>query len=308
MLTKTLVRRAVLILALIMMAGCTGPRIKPSSPATLGYRTAAHRELLSLPPPKGKIVVAVYNFRDQTGQYKPLPNVSSFSTAVTQGATSMVIEALKDSGWFIPVEREGLNNLLTERKIIRAGKNGAENSSGLPSLLNAAIMLEGGIVAYETNVSTGGLGAKYFGIGGSTQYRKDQVTVNMRAVNVNQGEIIKTVSSTKSILSAQVDVGVFRFVSFKRLLEAEVGYTTNEPPQMCVLEAIQKAVLAMIVEGILEGNWKLQNPDDIHAPVIQRYLANRDRRVVLDDKEVAIRPLPGPSRETAGIWNRPADP
>ena len=75
--------------------------------------------MLNLPEPKGKVAVAVYGFRDQTGQYKPSPD-SSFSTAVTQGASSILVRALKLSGWFTPVERENLQNLLTERKIVRA--------------------------------------------------------------------------------------------------------------------------------------------------------------------------------------------
>ena len=97
----------------------TGPSVRLHSCQTLTPETAITRDLLALPPPKGKIAVAVYGIRDQTGQYKPAPD-SSFSTAVTQGASSMLIRALQDSGWFIPVERENLQNLLTERKIVRA--------------------------------------------------------------------------------------------------------------------------------------------------------------------------------------------
>ncbi len=77
------------------------------------------QNLMAKPGPKYPIPVAVYSFRDQTGQYKPQQNVSSFSTAVTQGATSMLVQTLLDSKWFTPVEREGLQNLLTERKITK---------------------------------------------------------------------------------------------------------------------------------------------------------------------------------------------
>ena len=61
--------------------------------------------------------------RDQTGQYKPQANVSSFSTAVTQGATSMLTQMLLESGWFLPMERENLQNPLTERKIHNSSKD-----------------------------------------------------------------------------------------------------------------------------------------------------------------------------------------
>ena len=113
-------------------------------------------DLVSLPPPQGSMVAAVYDFRDQTGQYKPIPS-SNFSTAVPQSGTAFLAQALNDSSWFVPVEREGLQNLLTERKIVRAGLNG--DAGKLPQLNSAQILMEGGIVAYDTNIKTGGAGA-----------------------------------------------------------------------------------------------------------------------------------------------------
>lgn len=261
------------LLGSCLSSGC-GPVASSRTPATLGYQTIARRDLVALPKPKTKIIVAVYGFKDQTGQYKYHPSVSSFSTAVTQGAGAMLIQALKDSGWFTPVEREGLNDLLTERKIIRAKLN-AKDESDLPKLLHAPLLLEGGVTSYETNVLTAGAGLKYYGIGGSTEMRKDQVSLYLRAINVGTGEVAVSVSALKSILSQQVSASVFRFVDANRLLEAEAGFTTNEPPQLCVLEALEKAVVAMIVEGLLSGAWELENPADVESPVIQSYLAEK---------------------------------
>lgn len=271
--TSHLARFAACAALTFLLVSCGGPRPTTLSAPTLGYRTIAQRDLSALPPPKEKIIVAVYSFRDQTGQYKYQENVSSFSTAVTQGATTMLIDALRDSGWFIPVERESLNNLLTERKIIRAAI-GADKA--LPELLHAPLMLDGGIVAYETNLLTAGLGAEYHGIGGSTQYRKDQVTLFLRASDVLSGEIVQSVSTSKAVLSTEIRAGVFRFIEIDRLLEIETGFSTNEPTQMCVMEAVQKAVVAMVIEGILEGLWTLKNPADINAPVIRAHLAEKN--------------------------------
>jgi len=255
------------------------PRREPSQ-ATLVSTTAVHKNLVSLPPPEKEIVVAVYQFADRTGQYKYSPNVATQSRAVTQGATSMLIKALEDSGWFISVEREGLNRLLKERELIDETRKHYKNSEGkslppLPPLLSPGIILEGGIISYDTNIITGGFGAKYFGLGGHLEYRKDQVTIYLRVVSIKSGKILKSVSTTKTILSKEVQLGIFRFVLPKKLLEAETGLTTNEPPQMCVLEAIEKAVLSLIIEGILDGIWALKNPEDIKSPVIQAYLEEK---------------------------------
>ena len=154
---------------LALLSGCTvfdQERDKAlataSQPATLTSVSALHADLVNLPPPRGKIVAAVYGFRDQTGQYKPSPD-SSFSTAVTQGAGAMLIKSMTDSKWFIPVEREGLQNILTERRIVRALDN-TPNGSNLAGLLPASILLEGGIISFESNVRTGGAGARYLGL------------------------------------------------------------------------------------------------------------------------------------------------
>jgi curli production assembly/transport component CsgG len=227
-------------------------------------------------------MVSVYNFRDQTGQYRQQPAVSSFSTAVTQGATSILIQALKHSRWFTPVEREGLQNLLTERKIIRATlkKQNKNPDNFLPPLSFAQIMIEGGIIGYDHDTVTGGDGIRYFGVGISEQYRMDQVTIYLRAVDIRTGQIVHSVSTTKSILSREVSAGVFRYVSFKRLLEAEAGYTTNEPLQICVQQAIEKAVLSLIIDGILDNKWALKNPEDIESPVISSYIKDKDERQI----------------------------
>jgi curli production assembly/transport component CsgG len=277
-------------LVVLLISGCAGTLSKTmTTPAKLGFVTGTHRDLVSLPKPAGKIPVAVYSFRDQTGQYKPLPNVTSFSTAVTQGATSMLVQALLDSGWFVPVEREGLQDLLTERKITRATlNNNAENQddqqSQFPSLVNAQMIIEGGIIAYETNLTTGGFGAKYYGAGGNLEYRVDRVTLYLRAIDVRTGVVLKSVSTNKTILSRVVDIGIFRYVTFQRLLEVETGLSTNEPPQMCVLEALEKAVTALVIEGIEEGLWNLENPDDINSPVILNYQKEKGEMEVQLDR------------------------
>ena len=286
-----------LAVVLVFLPGCgdTGQLAKFSTQptrATIGFATAIHNDLISLPPPQEKVVVAVYKFRDQTGQYKTSAAATTFSTAVTQGATSMLNKALEDSGWFIPIEREGLPNLLNERKIIRSSRLQYEEESGqkmaaLPPMLYAGVLLEGGVIAYDTNFVTGGLGVRYFGIGGSGQLRKDQVTIYLRLVSVKNGQVLKSVSTTKSILSKEVDVGVYRFVSVQKLLEAETGFSTNEPPSMCVMEAIEKAVYDLIIEGIKDGLWGLKDPQDINSPVIQRYLEEKRQteKIVTFDKK-----------------------
>lgn len=259
------------------LQGCAALGWVDRSPAEIGERATlapvseTHRDLISLPLPKGKIAAAVFGFRDQTGQYKQSP-ASSFSTAVTQGAASILVKAMLDSNWFIPVEREGLNNLLTERKIIRAATQQQQQADDLPPLMSANVLIEGGIVGYETNVRTGGAGMRYLGIGSSDQYRVDQVTVNLRAIDIRSGRVLNSVSTTKTIFSVQLDLGAFRFVRFKRLLELEAGHSYNEPAQLCVTDAIESALVHLIAQGLTTNTWRLANPTDLASPVLKPYL------------------------------------
>jgi curli production assembly/transport component CsgG len=212
-----------------------------------------------LPEPKEQLITAVYQFRDQTGQYKPAEGGSSFSTAVTQGGATVLVKVLEDSKWFAPIERENIGNLLNERKIVRSTRQQYGLNEELPALLYAGVMLEGGIISYDANVVTGGAGLRYFGTGAGSQYRQDRVTVYLRAVSTSNGKVLKTVYASKMVLSQAMDGGVFRFVSFRRLLEAETGFTYNEPSEMAITEAIEKAVYSLIMEGIGDGLWELKD-------------------------------------------------
>jgi curli production assembly/transport component CsgG len=279
------------VLASLLLAGCAHPPSVPSAAAQLTPASKASRDLTRLPPPKGRINVAVYGFRDQTGQYKPSPD-SSFSTLVTQGAASMLVKALKDSGWFTPVERENLQNLLTERKIVRALETPQDKSMiNLPQLTPATILIEGGVVAYETNVRTGGAGARYLGVGANSQYRVDQVTISLRSVDTRSGQILNSVSTTKTIYSYELSTGVFRFVNFKELLELEGGYTRNEPSQLCVREAIEAAVAHLIVQGLQDRVWALQNETDWNSPILQSYI-RQGNEYLNQAQESAAKPAP----------------
>ena len=247
--------------------------------ARFGELTPKSKTLENLPLPAEPVVVGVYNFKDQTGQYKNIETGSSFSTAVSQGATTILIKALEDSKWFTPIERENLNNLLNERNIIRATRDefrkNNSNEPNLPPLLFAGVLLEGGIISYDSNIITGGAGARYFGVGGSTQYREDRITVYLRAVSTSSGKILKTVYVSKTILSQAVSANLFKFVNFQRLLEVETGFTVNEPVQLAMQDAIEKSVEALIIEGIKDNLWSSKEGKETNDKLVNDYLEEK---------------------------------
>jgi curli production assembly/transport component CsgG len=271
-----IVNRFIIVLLLIVpMVACTSvPPSKVNSNAVLTPSSKITRDLLNLPLPKAKVTVAVYGMRDQSGQYKTYPD-SSYSTQVTQGAASMLVKALKDSGWYIPVERESLQNLLTERKLVRAIESPTEKgkpSIELPSLLPASMIVEGGVIAYESNVRTGGAGANYLGIGANSSYRVDQVTVSLRLVDTRTGQILNVVTVTKTIYSYQLSTSIFAFISYQHLLQGESGFTSNEPIQLGVRQALEAAVIQLTLQGVRDRFLVLKDDQAIYGPLVQKYL------------------------------------
>jgi curli production assembly/transport component CsgG len=221
-------------------------------------------ELRTIKTPERQAVVAVYDFPDLTGQRKDKDNVASFSTAVTQGSTALLIDALKVAGngkWFKVVERNRIDDLAKERQIVRQTREEylGKDANKLEPMLFAGIVLQGGIIGYDSNLVSGGVGARYLGIGADTQYRKDQVVVSLRAVSTNTGEVLMNVQVSKTVLSVSRDLSLFRFVDVgTKLVEAESGMTQNEANTIAVKTAIEQAVIELIKQGIERGYWKYQ--------------------------------------------------
>jgi len=262
---------SIAISSLLFLMGCSSiekmmPPEKYIEPPKLAEPSKMYSILRNLPGPKHRIIVSVYDFRDQTGQNKSGQTVQ-YSRAVTQGGLSILKKSLLDAGeqsWFRVLERGGLDHLLQERKIIRAIRSEYTTKAGtkLPALgplLYSGVLLEGGIISYESNIFSGGLGARYLGIGGSTEYRRDVVTVYLRAISVTSGEILAAVNTSKTIFSTKIAGGFFKFVSFDKLIEAETGFAANEPPQFAVRQAIEMAVYALIMKGYEKKLWTFED-------------------------------------------------
>lgn len=220
-------------------------------------------ELHNLRGPNGpRIPIAVYSFTDKTGQRKENDKFSVLSSAVTQGAEVFLIKALQDAGngkWFLPVERVGLDNLIKERQLIRNQRETYEGKDAkqLAPMLVAGIMLEGGIVGYDTNVGSGGIGARFLGIGADTNYRTDEVSVVMRLVSVHTGEVMLTSAASKTVYSVGANSNLLKFVDAgTKALELEAGGNINEPTTYAVRIAIEAAVVDMIKQGVDKKLWE----------------------------------------------------
>jgi curli production assembly/transport component CsgG len=258
------------LLVLLTLSGCATIHMEAAreEPVALQPRESLTTKIPELDGPP--ITIAVYGFLDKTGQMKPNDKLAVFSKAVTQGAEVFLIKSLQDSkNWFKVVERVGLDNLIKERQLIRNQREVYEGKDARPlkPMTVAGVMIEGGIIGYDSNIRSGGNGARFLGIGGSQQYRVDEIVISMRLISVNSGEVLLTSAVSKTIYSTQHNVGVLRFVDAgTKALELENGQALNEPTTYAVRVAIEQAVYDMIVEGEKKGIWRYKKPVQVGRP------------------------------------------
>jgi len=253
---------ALIILALLL-TGCAALEYERGvqDPIALTPRESLMAKLPALDGPP--MTIAVYGFRDLTGQMKPSDKLALFSKAVTQGAEVFLIKSLQDSkGWFKVVERVGLDNLIKERQLIRNQREVYEGKDAKPlkPMTVAGVMIEGGIIGYDSNIRSGGQGARFLGLGISQQYRVDEVVISLRLISVNSGEVLLSTAVSKTIFSTSHNVGVLKFVDQgTQSLEMENGAALNEPTTYAVRIAIEQAVYEMILEGKRRGMWSFKD-------------------------------------------------
>jgi|TARA_A100001011_G_scaffold174503_1_gene183205 curli production assembly/transport component CsgG len=221
-------------------------------------------ELKNLPPAYIKPIIAIYpnSFQDLTGQRKSNSSFALFSSAITQAPDAFLIRAFKHAAngeFFKVVERVGLENLTKERQIIRTTRQDFEDDTKLSPLTFAGLLVQGGVVAYDTNLKTGGNGARYLGVGASRQYREDTVTVSLRLISVSTGEVLMEVLTSKTILSVGLSQDVFKFIEMgTELIEIELGVAQNESVSIALQKAIETSVLEIVKLGIDRGYWKYE--------------------------------------------------
>ena len=251
---------AIILLLSIFISGCSSTM---ANKGHLKTQSIAFKELETITQPEGApIIIAVYDFGDMSGQKKPGGNYASMSSAVTQGSYQILIKALQDAGqgkWFRVVERHSLASLLQERKLIRTTRqiSDGEEAESLPALLFAGAYVTGGIVGYDSDVLSGGAGARVLGIGASKQYRQDIISIMLRLINVQTGEVIISTTIEKTIYSSSTNGDVFKYFDADTMLvEIEAGYSKNEPVTFAVRKAIEAGVVSLIKEGAELDLWK----------------------------------------------------
>lgn len=277
-----------IILVAMFLVGCTATvsnNTYKKHYSDAGVQNAS-QDVKNFPKLDGPLItVAVYQFSDLTGQRKP-GQIAHLSSAVTQGAGAYLIETLKevgDSSWFQVVERTGIDHLIKERQIIRQTRELNKDQDILQPLLFAGVLIEGAIVGYDSNLESGGYGARVLGIGANTQYTRDTVTVSIRLVSVSSGEVLLTSTTTKTIISVKTQGDVFRWMDAgTEPLEAEIGTALNEPVNVATRLAIELAVCNLIEKGKQKNLWAYKKVNEVKESKQEIKTELKEEKVIVD--------------------------
>ncbi len=138
--------------------------------------------------------IAVFSFVDKSGKGTRWWDGKSPG----DGMADMLITTLVKSGKFSVIERDKIQNILSEQKLGMSGLMDERNASQVGKLLGVELAVIGSITEFGVSSSETGAKIQWLDVGVKTQ--KATVAVDVRLVNTTTGEIIaaETVRKVKS--------------------------------------------------------------------------------------------------------------
>lgn len=210
--------------------------------------TTASQLLAALPEPKERIPISIYAVTDSTGQFKADGGASS--TVVTQGSTEMLITALQRSRQFTILDRLRFGDLMNEQNLISSSRIAPGQGPELGALTGANYMITGSITEYQVSKETGGIGLVIAGKGGSTEYAKASVALDLRVINLTTGEVIWAESLKGEIIGEKVGLQLFSFLG-KNIVEFETGQGKQQVINLVVRTLLEEAVFKLVQSQVL---------------------------------------------------------
>ncbi len=239
--------------------------------------------LKSLPHPRQKIPVAIYDLNDRTGQYLEMDDYSSHSTAISQGATDMLINALLNSEQYIIADRSILNQFMTEQDLKRKKQIGfnSQKPFQLNQLRESKYIITGSITEYGI-MDTGGTKLKVDGKGFNTEGVIAYAALDLRIVNSFTNEVEYTIALKDGIKGEKKGLDVFSFLGDDYMVDLETGTGWQEPINLVVRRLIEAAVYDMSVNFFAD---ETGIKDDLNSEQVDFINQAFSRKTIVPDSE-----------------------
>jgi curli biogenesis system outer membrane secretion channel CsgG len=212
-----------------------------SEPVLETSKTGSALEALGAKPLDQRVAVTIYEF------HSGAPDVS------VAAATDMFTSALVKSGQFRVVERQRLNQgVLYEKQLNGAGQTTGDAAQS--KLRGARYIFEGTVT--EANASQdqhqGGVNVGGLNLGGGNN--KDTLAIDVRILDADTGDVLDSVSVTKTLNDSAVGVGgTAAFASTLASMRGRVAnpLTPDVNYQSSHRESVDKALRACIETSVL---------------------------------------------------------
>jgi curli biogenesis system outer membrane secretion channel CsgG len=146
--------------------------------------------------------VAVVNFEDRSG----------YGHNIGRGVADMLVTSLVESEKFIVIERSELDEILKEQGLGQTGLVTPQSAAKVGQLLGVQRIITGSITEFGSKQNKVGGGIAGFDLGVKTTTAR--VTVDIRIINVNTGEIVMAKSAEGEDSSTGLDNVGFEDIDF----------------------------------------------------------------------------------------------
>ena len=348
--------RAAVAFAMISLAGCanfTTRRQGPeSAPIIRGPAITDNSTLLepvfacyqnALAQRGGARGAAVEPLSISVGEVRDFTGKSSINegAALTQGGTLMVMSAL---GRLTPAVRihERFDPRVAELELIYADRRqlgdgrayavpggGPGQQQRVPwmpyaggTIQNSRYFIVGGITELNWNVQSGGIDARYNGVGPAARTFTASIAADLRIVDTRSLVVVRTVSLQKQVTGHEVELNVFRFFG-SRLFDISGGMRNQEPIQLAVRATLELGVLELlssvsgvsfqhcagpaIQAGIMSAGYEVAPSRPVPQPFLPAFVP----APIMDQAETPIAPpppAPAPQRDRPAPAARTSSP
>ncbi len=165
-----------------------------SAAGTASSTTAGAAAVAAALPPKPydgiRKRLAVLRLENKTRT--PIPDAS---WQLGEGLTEMLTTELFKTGRFVMVERAALADVVKEQELGQTGLVTKETASRVGDMLGAQLLVTGAVTEFDESSAGGGTGINVAGIAFGYRGNTAHVAVDVRLVEVNTGQILKSFSA-----------------------------------------------------------------------------------------------------------------
>ncbi len=241
------------LLLLASAIGCAGgggfPGQSSMAPTNVTSSTPSSVRSQQLEPYNGpKARVAVMDFEDKSGAW-------TGDNPVGSGLKEQLVTALSQSGAFIILERERMEDVLVEQDMATTGRFRREAVARMGDMEGAEFLIYGAVTEYQTDQAGADLSTAYANPTGTlistlidAAFKQDHVAIDIRLVDARTGRVV----NSTSVEGKARDLGGRLEGNFAPVLLATQGnYRT--PMQKAVRACMIRAVDWIAVNSFAQG-------------------------------------------------------